>query len=416
MHARANRQDTVVSVSRAEAVLISDGRAVLVREVSVLRGRSDLLEVFAAWLSSSSGLSVVPAADEASRRVGAQRTYSDVAVLGYAADAGALDDPSVTALTSGLDWIIGRPAFVEGAPTGLGTDGVAALGLALGGRAVGGPLLDRIRDWLGPIAAAACQSGIPLWHRFLFAVSSQVIEGVPKLDTSMDEGMAALRVALSAHGMFQHSSPAAADLDAVSVIAMVKANIGNPLSPTEAAIRLAALTRVAQAAPVVVFGNATIPQVADLLRRIPTAMRRWTWEEKARTRNGTARKWHIDHEYHVQNLLWAVLSPIFPDLKEEESTPSVGQKHPRADLCIPSLRLIIEVKFIRSSAAFASIVEEVAADAALYFGPGSPYEAMLVFLWDASRSVEEHDVFITGVRQLARIVDVVAVLPPGSMV
>jgi hypothetical protein len=145
-------------------------------------------------------------------------------------------------------------------------------------------------------------------------------------------------------------------------------------------------------------------------------LRRWTWEERARTRNGTARKWYIDHEYHVQNLLWTVLSPIFPDLKEEESTPSVGQKHPRADLCIPSLRLIIEVKFIRSSTAFPTIVEEVAADAALYFGSGSPYEVMLVFVWDAARSVEEHDVFIRGLRQLPRIADVVAVLPPGSMV
>jgi hypothetical protein len=289
------------------------------------------------------------------------------------------------------------------------------LGLALGARATGAPLVDRVRDWLGAVAATACESGIPTWHRFLFSVASLGIGGVPKLEPSPDEGMADLRVALSEHGLFQHVSSAAADADAVSVLRSVKASTSMTLSLGEAAIRLAALSWINRTAPVTVPGRATIVQVADLLRRVPTALRLWTWEDKARTRNGTARRWDIDHEYHVQNLLWTVLSPIFPDLKEEEGTPSVGQKHPRADLCIPSLRLIIEVKFMRASASFATIVEEVAADAGLYFGSGSPYDVMLVFVWDDSRRVEEHDVFVRGIRQLARIADVIVASRPGSM-
>ena len=53
------------------------------------------------------------------------------------------------------------------------------------------------------------------------------------------------------------------------------------------------------------------------------------------------------NEYHVQSLLMLLLRPIFPDLKDEESVPSVGHAHPRVDFIIPSMRLVIEVKFIR---------------------------------------------------------------------
>jgi hypothetical protein len=403
-------------VNDAEAMLIADGHSALVKDVSALRGRNDLLEAFAAWLSPSSGLSIGAGASEAAKRIGAQRTYSDVAVLGYAANRAALDAGSIAALKSGLDWIIGRPAFVDGAPTGLGTDGVAALGLALGAKAVGEPVLGRVSVWLGGVAATACESGIAAWHRFLFAAASLSIGGMPKLETSPDEGMADLRVALSAHGLFHHVSSSVADADAVSVLRSVKASASVALSPGEAAIRLAALTWISRATPSIVPGRATIGQVADLLRRLPGALRLWTWEEKPRTRNGTARQWNVDHEYHVQNLLWTVLSPIFPDLRAEENTASVAQKHPRADLCIPSLRLIVEVKFMRASAAFATIVEEVAADATLYFGAGSPYESMIVFVWDDSRRVEEHDLFIQGIRSLPRVADVVVMPRPGSMV
>ena len=83
-------------------------------------------------------------------------------------------------------------------------------------------------------------------------------------------------------------------------------------------------------------------------RARPRRLRKWTWETEPRTTNGTARQWHIDHEYHVQNLLWVLLAPIFPDLDDEQYLTKIGQKNPRADLYIPSMRIIVEVKFLRS--------------------------------------------------------------------
>ncbi len=80
----------------------------------------------------------------------------------------------------------------------------------------------------------------------------------------------------------------------------------------------------------------TISQVGELLRRIPAALKRWPWEEKAKTqhRDVIAQRWDIQNEYHVQSLAWAVLRPVFPGLEDEENLPSLGHKHPRADLLV----------------------------------------------------------------------------------
>ena len=75
---------------------------------------------------------------------------------------------------------------------------------------------------------------------------------------------------------------------------------------------------------------------------------------------------------------------------------------------------MIEVKFIRESASFAMVIEEVAADSSLYFGNNSPYENMIVFAWDDSRRDQEHDAFVRGVRSLPHVLDVIVVSRPGS--
>ena len=66
-----------------------------------------------------------------------------------------------------------------------------------------------------------------------------------------------------------------------------------------------------RAAPAVVPGRISAQDLVRLLERIPAGLRKWTWEIQPRTTNGIARQWHVDNEYHVQNLLWAVLAPIF---------------------------------------------------------------------------------------------------------
>jgi hypothetical protein len=144
-------------------------------------------------------------------------------------------------------------------------------------------------------------------------------------------------------------------------------------------------------------------------------LNQWTWEDKSRTRTGESRKWHVDHEYHVQNLLWFLLAPLLPDLVPENYTPPVGPYQPRADLCIPCLRLIIEVKFWREGVKAQKMIEEIASDSSIYFVAGSPYQSLVPFIWDNARRTEEHESLTNGLKQLPHVVDAVVVARPGLM-
>jgi hypothetical protein len=117
----------------------------------------------------------------------------------------------------------------------------------------------------------------------------------------------------------------------------------------------------------------------------------------------------------VQSLLWAALAPIFPDLDDEEYLASLGQKQPRADLVERSLQLVIEVKFVRAAKQFADVIEEVAADASLYFSEGSSYRAMLVFVWDDSARTQEHAELRQGLLRLRNVAGVTVVSRPSHM-
>ena len=46
-------------------------------------------------------------------------------------------------------------------------------------------------------------------------------------------------------------------------------------------------------------------------------LKRWTHETEPRTRKSAVARWDIENEYHVQNLLWAILAPVFPDVDDE---------------------------------------------------------------------------------------------------
>jgi hypothetical protein len=165
------------------------------------------------------------------------------------------------------------------------------------------------------------------------------------------------------------------------------------------------------------FGKTEIEDISALLKNVEPALKRWPFEEKAKTQKSTIQKWDIQNEYHVQSFLWALLRPIFSDLKDEEYLKSVGYKHPRVDLAIESLRLIIEVKYLREStqSALAGLIEQIAADASLYLSHNnSSFDKIIVFVWDNTGSVQHHNSLIQGMTEIRGIVDAVIVSRPGN--
>jgi REase_DpnII-MboI len=124
----------------------------------------------------------------------------------------------------------------------------------------------------------------------------------------------------------------------------------------------------------------------------------------------------IQPRFRLAGRVWLLLAPIFRDLLDEDSTPKVGPVQPRADIGIPSLRLIVEAKFMRTDDPPKKMVEQIAQDASLYLVPGSKYDKLIPFIWDDSRRTEHHEEMVRGLRQIAGVVDAVIVPRPGTMI
>lgn len=157
--------------------------------------------------------------------------------------------------------------------------------------------------------------------------------------------------------------------------------------------------------------------VAALLRGVQNSLKRWRWSEVKGPKNSPKSQWLINDEYDVQSLLWAILSPIFSDLMDEEFVSSWGNLKPRIDLAIPSLGLIVEVKFIRSVGDFKDVEEQVAGDLGIYFKDSVKYHEMIVFIYDDSdmHAPEKYDSLKNALCQRDRIADVVFARRPSML-
>ncbi len=157
--------------------------------------------------------------------------------------------------------------------------------------------------------------------------------------------------------------------------------------------------------------------LVNVLDHISVGLKNWTWETQPRTKNSDAVQWKVQNEYHVQNLLYVLLAPTFNDIVDELYLDKLGQKTPRVDLYLPSMHVIVEVKFRKNSKkSFQDLIGEVAEDASLYRSDKRFADAKLVcFLWDHTRSTQEHTKFKEGVLKIVGIDACVVVSSPSTM-
>jgi len=160
-----------------------------------------------------------------------------------------------------------------------------------------------------------------------------------------------------------------------------------------------------------------LDDLIGFLEYIPIGLRRWTWEDTGRTKGAEPVKWSVKNEYHVQNLLYILLAPIFNDVADELNLPPVGQKNPRVDLYLPSLHTIIEVKYRKDARKpFAMFIGEIAEDASLYRVDTQYKDAKIViFLWDHTRTTQEHAKFKEGVLKIEGINGCVVISSPSTI-
>jgi len=152
--------------------------------------------------------------------------------------------------------------------------------------------------------------------------------------------------------------------------------------------------------------------LVTVLSRFETAMRRWRCDDSTVKQ---PIRWPVTAEREVQDILWLMLHPVFDDLVDEETLPKLGHSTYRADFGIPSLGILIEVKYARKSSDFKEIEKQVLEDSVAYLNGVTAYKEIVVFIYDDSASVQEHDTTATALRSINGISDVVIVSRPSQL-
>ncbi|HXL87808.1 MAG TPA: hypothetical protein VN969_02300 [Streptosporangiaceae bacterium] len=152
-----------------------------------------------------------------------------------------------------------------------------------------------------------------------------------------------------------------------------------------------------------------------LLRRFPAAMRRWRWDSDGRVKEPI--RWPITSEREIQDILWLVLRSVFDDVIDEDTNPKVGHASTRADFAIPSLRLLIEVKYVYdgTAAEFKKIEQDIMIDSVAYLQRATLYGEIVVFIYDSTASVEHHELTRDTLIEVPGITDVIIVSRPGVL-
>lgn len=397
-------------------MLIQDAKEFHLRVLRSQMQKSDLAASFASWLlpNRKGDIHIDKLATAAAEAKGASRTFRTVAVLGFAMERPELRQQFSASFRSGLNWLIGRSSRLDGTPTAIISDGVAFLGISLGVFYLDDAILwQQFAPWCAEVVSDVRKSsGLDGTQKDFFHAARSLGSAHAKTANATDTISPVVLCALASKGVIQCPVDAAATTLCISRQTEYRKD-----DWCSASIRLAVLDWLTNAAPVIDLKTMTPDDVAKLLHRVQSSFLRWVWEEKPRVKKAGAipRQWHIDNEYHVQSILWTILSPIFPDLKEEEYTASVAHLQSRADLCIPSLKLIIEVKFWYPNEKPQELIQQIAADASLYLKPDSGFTAMIAVIWDDEARVQDHDLFRQGLKSMRGIHDVILISRPSVM-
>src|SRR5690242_17791932 len=124
VHAGVSVGPTGVLVRDAEKALLG-----VVRDSNVVD--LDLLLAVCVFQGTGYEPDVSDCTARAAARRGAERSYRDVAVLGFDAARRRAAPGSQPALDAAAKWLSATKPFVDGAPTGIAVDAVALLGVSL---------------------------------------------------------------------------------------------------------------------------------------------------------------------------------------------------------------------------------------------------------------------------------------------
>jgi len=136
--------------------------------------------------------------------------------------------------------------------------------------------------------------------------------------------------------------------------------------------------------------DAPLTRLVAQLKRFADGLSRIR-EDNNQGKDGTRSGYRLANEYDVQDALWLLIRPQFPDALSESPTPKTGLTWSRVDLWIPSESIAIEVKYARSMRDGKKIDTELKKDFIDYQSAGAQAVIALIVEAPTARGLEELD-------------------------
>jgi hypothetical protein len=377
-------------------------------------GSGELLQrSFFAWISSTietPGNTLDLEQELADIIGGSSRNIQAVSSMGFISSI-SKDSNALATFKSGVDWMLGRAA-TGASIQGIISEPLVKLGLLVGIIQIADPTLSKMyRDWCSKLPSHQLNVAENSWRTDVAKIHSSWLQSA-SLALRVENVNA---VELSLHSKSVSTGPDSWEAQTLAegvLQRLLRAVYDDAEQP---AFDLMAYECLIATAAAIRVGAVSLEDLQSVLSRISSALRRWTWETAVRVRRQEMQKWKILHEYHFQNLLTCLLAPLFPDLRDEEWLSSIGQKTPRADLVIPSIQTVIEVKYWRNGVKVANMISEIAEDASLYLKAGSPYKFIVPVIWDQAARTEEHGLLKSGLSEFHGVRGPTVVSAPAFM-
>lgn len=119
-------------------------------------------------------------------------------------------------------------------------------------------------------------------------------------------------------------------------------------------------------------------------------------------------KRELNDEKDVQRVLWTILRSHYSDLVDEEILGKFGLKHYQNDFGIPSLRTIVEVKFVRDNTNLKDLQDELIVDSVGYLKSMTNYTYLVCFIYNkANRHIDSS--FISALQSQDSVAAVIIV-------
>lgn len=115
-------------------------------------------------------------------------------------------------------------------------------------------------------------------------------------------------------------------------------------------------------------------------------------------------------EKELQDFIFPILKSHFKDLEYEFHLPRFGNIEYKPDFGVPSIKLLIECKFLRNKADLKKVQKEIHDDIIGYLKISKQYKSLIVLIYN-SKNIPVSDKFIKDIKKIKGIKDLIII--PG---